>query len=572
MTKNNFSYSLNFKKDIDKLNTDLTSVFDILSLLSNSSGSFVRNISAIGGAFVSLSNPLKVLTIGLSAFSGVFEATMNSAVNGEKMADLAAQSGMAVDKFQTLSNAVKHYGGTADSVANTMLNLRKNLQDVQSGGNGNGLLEFLSKDGINISGIKSAEQLLQIVAREMENLDSIAEKLDLGQALGLDDATIRLVSGGLANLNNVMADSEKYNSFSDEDIEQAQEFEATLRDISSGFSAIANNLGSVVLPILQPMFSLVKKIVDFYASNEENLSMLVKELSFVLGGVLLPILIAIVAAEGSALAPILAIIVAVAFLIAIFSVINAALLGIRDWVLGAHPLIEGLKQKCIEALEYLIRGFRKLADFVVEFIHKLPERLAKLRDAAETLFYKLANCAVQIFHKIVALISKRFHNLIGIVKDVVGQILQFLPEWLVKFLKQGGTVGLLIRAANKGKDAVLGRDRKSATAAAGLDYVPYDGYVAELHKGESVLNKSESNVWRDLMLGKDAIAATANITLASIPQGAIAGAYSNSTTTKNFTIGDITIQTQATDAEGIANDLLQNIKMAFNGLDTGVRA
>ena len=84
MTKNNFSYSLNFKKDIDKLNTDLTSVFDILSLLSNSSGSFVRNISAIGGAFVSLSNPLKVLTIGLSAFSGVFEATMNSAVNGEK--------------------------------------------------------------------------------------------------------------------------------------------------------------------------------------------------------------------------------------------------------------------------------------------------------------------------------------------------------------------------------------------------------------------------------------------------------------------------------------------------------
>ena len=74
------------------------------------------------------------------------------------------------------------------------------------------------------------------------------------------------------------------------------------------------------------------------------------------------------------------------------------------------------------------------------------------------------------------------------------------------------------------------------------------------------------------MLGKEAIASTANIPLASIPQGAIAGAYSNSTTTKNFTIGDITIQTQATDAEGIANDLLQNIKMAFNGLDTGVRA
>ena len=32
--------------------------------------------------------------------------------------------------------------------------------------------------------------------------------------------------------------------------------------------------------------------------------------------------------------------------------------------------------------------------------------------------------------------------------------------------------------------------------AGGLDYVPYDGYIAELHKGETVLNSMDASAWR----------------------------------------------------------------------------
>ena len=34
--------------------------------------------------------------------------------------------------------------------------------------------------------------------------------------------------------------------------------------------------------------------------------------------------------------------------------------------------------------------------------------------------------------------------------------------------------------------------------ANGLDYVPYDGYLASLHQGESILNAEEAALWRDM--------------------------------------------------------------------------
>ncbi len=130
----------------------------------NSSNSLIERISVLSKLMMNMSNSAKLAVIGITAFAGAIEQHMAFARAGEQIVGLITTSGMAADKFQTLANAVKHYGGTADGVANTMFHLRKNLQDVQSGGNGNGLLEFLSQDGINISGIKSVDQLLPIIA------------------------------------------------------------------------------------------------------------------------------------------------------------------------------------------------------------------------------------------------------------------------------------------------------------------------------------------------------------------------------------------------------------------------
>ncbi len=58
--------------------------------------------------------------------------------------------------------------------------------------------------------------------------------------------------------------------------------------------------------------------------------------------------------------------------------------------------------------------------------------------------------------------------------------------------------------------------------ADGLDYVPFDGYISELHKGEAVLTAREAEVWR---AGGDSInyEALASAVWASAPRDLFAG-------------------------------------------------
>ena len=53
--------------------------------------------------------------------------------------------------------------------------------------------------------------------------------------------------------------------------------------------------------------------------------------------------------------------------------------------------------------------------------------------------------------------------------------------------------------------------------AIGMDYVPYDGYLAALHEGESVLTAEEARVWRNFKTG-------ATSSRNNIDYGALSGA------------------------------------------------
>ena len=65
-------------------------------------------------------------------------------------------------------------------------------------------------------------------------------------------------------------------------------------------------------------------------------------------------------------------------------------------------------------------------------------------------------------------------------------------------------------------DNALGSSRGASSHAGGLDYVPYDGYPAILHRGESVLTKAEAEDWRRGTTNTAGITIVQNIQ--SVPQ------------------------------------------------------
>ena len=129
---------------------------------------------------------VKSLNAALNLFQKVYGMVEVYAFNGERMANFVRQSGLAADKFQALANASKRYGGSAESTAKSLTNLRTGLADIQKGSSGNGLADILKAFNINSKGIQSTEQFLTVIAGRMETLKSETEKLDFGHALWLD--------------------------------------------------------------------------------------------------------------------------------------------------------------------------------------------------------------------------------------------------------------------------------------------------------------------------------------------------------------------------------------------------
>lgn len=98
-------------------------------------------------------------------------------------------------------------------------------------------------------------------------------------------------------------------------------------------------------------------------------------------------------------------------------------------------------------------------------------------------------------------------NAVGVIgKNVVSSLMQYYPsisKWVNTINQKIGSIGNV--SLNTGGFDVIssptileltGGQYGIAGHATGLDYVPYDNYLARLHEGEAVLTKAEANMWR----------------------------------------------------------------------------
>ena len=521
-------YFENFSDSVDESGNSIVQ-FGVNCL--NTSKSVEQSIKRIRDVYLAAN---KALAPFKEIFSSIVNLTLDYTKQGKQMDLFIGKTGLASDNFEALTNANKKYNGSAEQTANMLVSLNNNLKNLSDGGNGNGLKDVADKYGINLSNVKNADVALFKIAQKMGTLSSIREKFELGEAFGLDEATINLMLDGVDAYIRKIEEAKKYNIFTREDIENSKKFNESLNDIQLGVNAVLQNFSKLLLPVLIPVFEFIQKIVDFFVLNSEMVKAIIIELSVVA----VAALTAIAYANWAVIAPILILIALIGIVIAAFVGLNWIIGEFWAWLSGKESVFQDLADGFETFKEGMISGFKQLVQNGIDFF-------TGLGNAIKTGFIKL----------------------VEFIRAVVAKVMEFIPDWLLNFIKNGGTVGLLFKVAGKGIKAL-----KDASAANGIGFVPFDGYMAELHKGEAVLDKSEAGLWRGLIAGKEAINLTANVPIASVPQGAITSAYNAANTSNSISFGDITIQTQATDADGIANELVQSIKMAFNGLDTGVRA
>ncbi|MBQ2284578.1 MAG: hypothetical protein II244_02800 [Clostridia bacterium] len=402
---------------------------------------------------------------------------------------------------------------------------------------------------------KTAKKLDKSVLSNVENLKklagttlkTIAPFVALGKAIhGAMEFASQAVEiseaaekAGMTLEQFQLQDGNKYAIFTRDDVNNAKEYEMNMRDIRMGTMSIGANISRMLMPALIAVSKIVRNIVDFLTKHG-TLIQILAGMTAIGGGIYgivkviqfagTPAIKLFGKSLWAALAPILPIIIAVTATLAGLALLIEDLIV---WVNGGES------------------AFGELWDEIFGGVEGAKELFKEFTDAIKTIW----EVAKPIFDGLIDLILKGIFYALKAVVTVLAAVAKG------------------IRALTGKSVDVSVNQNVNGSHADGLDYVPYDGYIAELHKGERVQTADEANDWRSgLTAAKKAINLTASYPLNSIPSGAVSNAYNNSTASKTFNISGITIQTQATDAQGIATDFAQYIKQAVINLDDGMLA
>lgn len=132
----------------------------------------------------------------------------------------------------------------------------------------------------------------------------------------------------------------------------------------------------------------------------------------------------------------------------------------------------------------------------ISFITSLPSRVwgivQQIPSKVSAIGSRLYNAGRSIFQNLWKGIKSVGESILGWVSDFAGKIGSFVSGIIDGFQN-------IVSGANDAKSAARSVDGKHAN---GLDYVPYNGYVAELHEGERVLTKQQNREYNEGKTGQ----------------------------------------------------------------------
>lgn len=205
------------------------------------------------------------------AIKKTFSAVMGFAKEGEELARLADLSGMSAQSIERLGIALKNYGGSASSASSTLSKLNKQMEDLKFGKGGK-LGEAAVRYGLDVNA-QSPEQMLLNIAKRMEGLGA-TQQVAMGKMLGLDNATLLLVTQGVEGVRKELEKASELQVFSKEDIENSQKLNRAYRELEQRWNQLKSVLNRGLLPVFQVIIERLSKITKYFKENPEQIKTL----------------------------------------------------------------------------------------------------------------------------------------------------------------------------------------------------------------------------------------------------------------------------------------------------------
>lgn len=193
---------------------------------------------------------------------------------GTELNNFNKLTGLSTQNVQSLGQALKAQGGSASDAFSAM----KKIQDLMASPitGDTGWFGDVAKMGLNpdvIIGAQNTADALAGIAGEFEHMSALNQRL-AGQALGLDDSTVRLLMRGRDEVEKQLNSRGKLALMTQKQIEDAARLTHATSELDQVFTDMGNTIAGELTPALAEM---AEDFVAFYRDNKDLIDSGLKE-------------------------------------------------------------------------------------------------------------------------------------------------------------------------------------------------------------------------------------------------------------------------------------------------------